>query len=87
MVPGWSLHDELQLLVRDVGMTPLDALRAATIGPARALHLESTQGSIAPGKVADLVLVAADPLADIGNLRRIVVVIAAGRPIEPGSDR
>lgn len=83
--PGWSLHTELELLVRDVGMSPLDALRAATVIPVRTLHLEASLGPIAPGRAADLVLLSANPLENIGNTRTIVAVVAAGRlVVDPG---
>jgi hypothetical protein len=81
--PGSSLHQELRLLVRDVGMTPLDALRSATIVPARALHLEQTSGAIRPGMAADLVLLAANPLERIDRIDEIVAVIAQGRLVTP----
>jgi imidazolonepropionase-like amidohydrolase len=74
--PGFSLHDELGLLV-SAGLTPLEALRAATSGPARFLGREDL-GGIAPGKRADLVLLDADPLADIGSTRKISAVISRG---------
>ncbi len=61
------------------GVRAIDALRSATIEPARALGKENTLGSIAPGKLADLVLLDADPLADIANTRRIHAVVANGR--------
>ncbi len=83
--PGWSLHEELRLLVRDVGLTPLDALRAATTVPARALHLESVYGAIAPGMIADLILFSANPIEKIGNVDLIDVVVAAGRVVTVGS--
>jgi imidazolonepropionase-like amidohydrolase len=79
LVPGFSLHDELALLVRDAGMTPLQALGAATIAPARAMGLADSLGTVEAGKVADLVLLDADPLADIRNTRRIHAVVANGR--------
>ena len=75
--PGFSLHDELALLVQ-AGLSPLDALRTATINPARYLDRESVAGSIAPGKEADLVLLDADPTLDIANTRRIHAVMARG---------
>lgn len=78
LVHGPSLHDELGLLVR-AGLTPLDALRAATLLPARALGLEGTLGSVAVGKEADLVLLEADPLADVANVARIRAVVVRGR--------
>ncbi len=61
------------------GVRAIDALRSATIEPARALGKENTLGSIAPGKLADLVLLEANPLDDIANTRRIHAVVANGR--------
>jgi len=83
LVPGFSLHDELALLVRDAGMTPLQALQAATIAPARAMGLADSMGAVEAGKLADLVLLDADPLADIRNTRRIHAVVANGRWMDP----
>jgi imidazolonepropionase-like amidohydrolase len=80
--PGFSLHDELAFLV-EAGLPPLEALKAATIGPARFLGLESTLGTIEAGKTADLVLLDADPLADIQNTRRISGVVVNGRWLGP----
>jgi imidazolonepropionase-like amidohydrolase len=68
---------ELELLV-EYGMTPLAALRAATSGNARMLHLESRIGRVAPGFQADLVAVAGDPTRDIGALRKVQAVFKAG---------
>jgi cytosine/adenosine deaminase-related metal-dependent hydrolase len=76
--PGFSLHEELELLVR-AGLTPLEALRAATYNPADYFGALDSLGTVTQGKVADLVLLDADPLADIRNTRRISVVIANGR--------
>jgi cytosine/adenosine deaminase-related metal-dependent hydrolase len=76
--PGFSLHDELALLVRS-GLTPLEALRAATYNPAEFLGALDSLGTVAQGKIADLVLLDADPLVDIRNTRRISAVIANGR--------
>jgi imidazolonepropionase-like amidohydrolase len=78
VVPGFALHDELQLLV-EAGVPPLEAIRAATLEPARALGVEQTVGSIERTKAADVVLLGADPLADIRNTRRIVAVVVNGR--------
>jgi imidazolonepropionase-like amidohydrolase len=78
LVPGISLHEELELLVA-AGLTPLQALRAATINPARVLGFADSLGSIEAGKLADLVLLEADPLVDIRNTQRIRAVIADGR--------
>jgi len=76
--PGFALHDELGLLVR-AGLTPAEALRTATINPARFLGLTDSLGVVAKGKVADLVLLDANPLQDISNTRRIRAVIQGGR--------
>ena len=76
--PGFSLHRELELLVRS-GLTPLEALRAATYNPAEFLGALDSLGTIAQGKLADLILLDADPLTDIRNTRRISFVIANGR--------
>jgi Amidohydrolase family len=77
-VPGFCLHDELQILT-EAGLSPLQAIQAATINPARLLGREKTQGSIAAGKRADLVLLEADPVAEIVNTRRIAAVVVRGR--------
>jgi imidazolonepropionase-like amidohydrolase len=76
--PGYSLQDELVTFV-DIGMTPAEALRAATLGPAEFLGIAADTGSIATGKRADLVLLDADPLRDIRNARRIDAVLLGGR--------
>lgn len=78
LIPGFSLHEELAMLVR-AGLTPLEALQAATLNPARYAEGTDSMGTIEPGRVADLVLLAADPLADIRNTRRINGVMLNGR--------
>ena len=77
---GASMHGEMELLVR-AGLTPVEALRAATAAPAAAFHLDD-RGQIAAGKRADLVLVNGDPTADIRNTREIVTVWKAGQRID-----
>jgi imidazolonepropionase-like amidohydrolase len=77
--PGFSLHDELALLVSEGGFTPMEALQAATRDPARFLGREKDLGTVEPGKLADLVLLDADPLADIHNTTKIASVVANGR--------
>jgi len=78
VIPGSGLHKELSLLV-EAGLTPAQALAAATINPARFLGLEKELGTIEPGKIADMVLLDSNPLADIRSVSRINAVIANGR--------
>ena len=78
VLPGFALHDELALLVR-AGMTPLEAIQSATLNPARFLGLEATHGTIQKGKIADLILLNANPLIDIQNTQKIDAVILKGR--------
>ena len=77
VLPGFALHQELELLVA-AGLTPVEALRAATRGPAELLGQGADRGTVEVGKLADLVLLAADPLADIRNTRQISAVIDGG---------
>ncbi len=79
VVPGASLHDELGLLV-EAGLTPLAALRAATVVPARFMHRDD-MGVIAPGSVADFVLLAANPLTNISNTRTVTDVYVGGKRV------
>jgi hypothetical protein len=76
--PGFSLHDELALLVM-AGLTPVEALRSATLNPAKFFGLDQTLGTIEPGKIADLVLLDANPVEDIRNTQRIYAVVSNGR--------
>ena len=78
VVPGFSLHQELQRFV-DAGLTPMEALQTATINPARFLDRLGDLGTVEKNKIADLVLLDANPLDDIRNTRRIAAVIADGR--------
>jgi uncharacterized protein (TIGR02246 family) len=80
--PGASFHRELQLYV-DAGIPASDVLQMATRNGAAAIGLEAEIGTIAVGKRADLVLLAADPLADIANTRRIMLVVHDGRARTP----
>lgn len=77
-VPGISLHEQLALLV-EAGLTPLEALRTATLNPARVLGLADSLGTIEPGKLADFVLLNANPLEDITKTQKIRAVVADGR--------
>ena len=76
--PGFSLHEELQLLVRS-GLTPLQALQVATLNAARFLGKEAEFGTVQTGKVADLVLLDANPLENISNTQRIHAVVLNGK--------
>ncbi|PSL00053.1 imidazolonepropionase-like amidohydrolase [Murinocardiopsis flavida] len=78
LAPGFSLHDELELLA-GAGLSPLRALQAATIEPARFLGRDDRFGAVLPGRAADLVVLDADPLSDIRNTRRIHAVVFDGR--------
>ena len=76
--PGSSLQGELALLVQ-AGLTPAQALRTATINGATFMGVANQSGSIAPGKYADLVLLSQNPLTDIGNIKKIEMVITRGK--------
>jgi imidazolonepropionase-like amidohydrolase len=78
-----NIHEELRLLVEEAGLTPLAAISAATLNGARAIGIEATRGTIAAGKLADLVVLSADPSTDIRHTRDIVYVFRAGRRYEP----
>ncbi len=77
-IPGSSLHEELRLLV-NAGFTPLQALQTATLNPAKFFHRENDMGTIAKGKIANLVLLSEDPLEDISNTRKIEIVVNNGQ--------
>jgi imidazolonepropionase-like amidohydrolase len=86
--PGSSLHDEMALFVGELGMTPAEVIDRATRRPARHLRLGDSIGTIERGKVADLVLLHADPLADIANTKAIAAVIVGGKLYDaPGLER
>ncbi len=76
--PGESLHRELAMLVL-AGFTPMQALQAATLQPARFLGKQAELGTIEPGKIADVLLLSADPLVDIHNTQKIAGLILGGR--------
>lgn len=82
VVPGHSLHRELELYV-EAGFTPMEALLSATLVPAQAMRAAQRSGTISPGKQADIVILDANPLDDIHNIRRIDRVIARGRFYDP----
>jgi len=76
-VPGYSLHREIELYV-EAGFTPMEAIQAATLVPARVMGLEKEVGTVEKGKRGDLILLTADPLADIQNTRKVEYVISNG---------
>jgi Amidohydrolase family len=78
VVPGWGLHQELALLVES-GLTPMQALQAATRNPARYFGKLSEMGTVEAGKSAELVLLDADPLQDIHNTQKLSGVVSRGR--------
>jgi hypothetical protein len=79
--PGSSLHDELQLLVES-GLTPMEALQAATSRPAEFLHTTKDSGTVEVGKFADLLLLDANPLENIRNTRKIQAIILRGKLLD-----
>lgn len=78
-VPGWASQEELRIFVQDVGMSPYEALRTATVVPAAFLGESNEVGTVAPGKRADLVLLDENPLKDITHIDRIAGVMVRGR--------
>jgi hypothetical protein len=78
VLPGWGLHQELVLL-QESGLTPMQVLQSATRNPARYFGILNETGTIEAGKSADLVLLDADPLADIHNTQKIAAVVSRGR--------
>ena len=81
--PGFSLHEELQRFVA-AGFTPLEALQTATLNPARFFGMEEQIGAVEKGKFADLVLLSANPLEEIGNTQKIAGVVLNGRYFSHG---
>ncbi|MSV35093.1 MAG: hypothetical protein EXQ47_05775 [Bryobacterales bacterium] len=78
VLPGWGLHQELALLV-ECGLTPLEALQTATRNPALYFGTQKDMGTLEEGKLADFVLLDADPLADIHNTQAVAGVVLKGR--------
>lgn len=83
-LPGFTLHRELELYAK-AGISPPEVLRIATLGAARVAHRDQELGSIAPGKLADLVLVAGDPAKRISDIRHATLVIKDGVFYEPAA--
>ena len=80
--PGYSLHSELEMLVR-AGLSPMQALEAATIRPAEFFGLSGEMGTIEEGRLADLVLLSGNPLGDITNTRTVEAVVSRGQLLSP----
>ena len=80
-VPGVTLQRELELLVK-AGLTPAQALETATVIPARFLGWEESMGTLKAGMVADLVVLDANPLADIRNVSKVSGVAVRGRYLQ-----
>ena len=77
-ITGFSLHDELAMLVR-AGLSPMEALRTATYNPAKFFGMQDSLGTIEQGKIADLVLLEANPIEDIRNTQKIAAVVIGGK--------
>ncbi len=80
--PGWGVHQELELFV-EAGLTPLEALQAATLNGARVLQKEQELGTVQVGKLADLLILDANPLENIAHTQRIHRVISKGVVLDP----
>ena len=80
--PGFSVDRELELYV-GAGLTPMQALQTATITPAKVMKMDKINGSIDAGKNADLFIVDGDPLSNIRDIRKVTLVIKAGRIYDP----
>jgi len=81
-VPGFSLDREIELYVQ-AGFTPMEAIQAATLVPARAMGMEKDSGTVEVGKRADVILVDGNPLANISDIRKVSAVFAAGKMYQP----
>jgi len=81
-VPGYSLHREMELYVK-AGFTPMEAIQAATLVPARVMGLDGEVGTVTAGKRADLIVVEGNPLEDFSTLRKVWLVVAGGRRYQP----
>jgi imidazolonepropionase-like amidohydrolase len=83
LVPGASLHHELELLV-EAGIPPLEVIKIATGNGAHALGIEEDVGTIAPGKQADMIILSDNPMDDISNTKKIEAVISDGQFLDRG---
>jgi imidazolonepropionase-like amidohydrolase len=83
-VPGFSLDREIELYVQ-AGFTPMEAIQAATLVPARAMGMEKDSGTIEAGKRADVIVVDGNPLENISDIRKVSTVFAGGRMYQPAA--
>jgi imidazolonepropionase-like amidohydrolase len=81
-LPGYTLHHELELYVR-AGIAPAEVLRMATWTPALVMGVDKDRGVIAPGKLADMILVDGDPTRNIQDINKITTVIKGGKVYDP----
>jgi imidazolonepropionase-like amidohydrolase len=81
LVPGASLHHELEILI-EVGISPLEVIKIATSNGAQALGIEEDVGTIESGKQADMVILSDNPINEISNTKKIEAVINNGQLIE-----
>ena len=77
-LPGLGAHHEMQVFAEEMRLTPMQAIQSATRWPAETMRVQERVGTIGAGKLADLLIVEADPLEDIKNLQKIVAVVANG---------
>jgi hypothetical protein len=77
-MPGLGVHHEMQVFAEDMRLTPMQIIQAATRWPAETMRVQDRIGTVAAGKLADLLIVDADPLQDIANLQKISAVVAGG---------
>ena len=82
---GLAMHIEMEAFV-DAGLTPMQAIQASTKWSAELLHKEQDLGTIAPGRIADIILIDGDPLADIRATRKIRTVVMSGTPVDTTLD-
>jgi imidazolonepropionase-like amidohydrolase len=83
-VPGFSLDREIELYVQ-AGFTPIEAIQAATLVPARAMGMEKDSGTVEAGKRADVIVVGGNPLENISDIRKVSMVFAGGRMYQPAA--
>jgi len=86
ILPGWAVHVEMELLV-EAGLTPMEAILAATRNPAEQMHRENDLGVIKAGSLADVLVVEGNPLEDISKTRNIKMVFKDGREIKLGDNK